>query len=203
MKQKLFFLLTAVICCMTSSCDDWDPDPDPPLITCEYDSQETISFINFGLKVPEYTGQSFDMAFGINYASSDRTIFFLTQALETKGNQGPENVAIAEIRFLTDGKNCADKGVFNFEAGDPEVGATSIVAPAPSTPWTGDVKISIRTDAFYNEHDNAAITVNWVKQENNPDNIIEGNLNGDKMLFRPDASAIIVPTPIYGGGTLN
>ncbi|MBO2544886.1 hypothetical protein J0871_10710 [Salegentibacter sp. BDJ18] len=186
-----------------SSCKDWEDGEPPAVITCEYDSQETISFINFGLKVPEYTGQFFDMAFGINYASSDRTIYFLTEVLETKGNQAPENVADAEIRFITDGDNCVNTGKFNFQAGDPEVGATSIVAPAPSTRWTGDVKITIRTDAFYSEHDNTAITVTWIKQENNPDNIIEGNLNGQKMPYRMDPQAVIIPTPIYGGGTLN
>lgn len=185
-----------------SSCKDWD-EKDTPLITCEYDSQETIAFNNFGLKVPEYTGQSFDMAFGINYATSDRIIYSLLQVLETKGNQGPDNIANAEIRFLTDGQNCANIGVFDFEAGDPEVGSTSIVAPAPSTPWTGDVKITIRTDAFYSEYDNKAITVTWTRQENNPDNILEGNLNGQKMPYRLDPQAIIIPTPIYGDGTLN
>tara|TARA_R100000935_G_C2816914_1_gene157761 strand:+ start:652 stop:1260 length:609 start_codon:yes stop_codon:yes gene_type:complete len=202
MKQNSIYVLIVAIFSLCS-CETFNPNDEPPKPDCVYDSQETISFINFGLKVPEYTGQFFDTAFGINFASSDRTIYFLTQVLETKGNQGHENIASAEIRFITDGENCATSKKFDFKAGNPNVGVTSIVAPAPSSRWSGDVKITIRTDVFYSEYDNAAFTVNWTKQENNPDNIVEGNLIGQKLPYRQDPQAIIIPTPIYGGETLN
>lgn len=81
MKQNSILFLIAVVC-LSISCEEV-PGGDENTPNCEYDNQENISFINFGLKVPEYTGTFFDNVFGINYASSDRTIYFLTQVLET------------------------------------------------------------------------------------------------------------------------
>jgi len=199
MKQISILLFLGLL--FTSSCKKFDPNSDPVTTpNCEYDDQENISFINFGLKVPEYTGTFFDNVYGINYASSDRTIYFLTQVLETRGNYSSENVASAKVRFITDGEDCAGSETFSFHAGDSEVGGTNILAPAPSTPWSGDVQLTIRSDAFTGQYDSGAFTVTWVKRENNPDNIIEGNLTGQKLHYRSTDQSVLIPRPIYGGG---
>lgn len=201
MLQRVNNLILLLLAFTIYSCGDPNLAPSEDLIPqCEFDTTETIEFTNFGLKIPPF-GMS---TYFTNVFNQD-IIYDLNQILETDGDYRILNPSMASIsgNLKSDGKYCKGEKPFLYKKGNENILLNSIKVPAPSsTGFQGEVSITVRTDDFQDYNGSIYYYVRWNTTSNDPDQFVDGDLEGEKVPFDTEGFLIMPPDqPLYIDGT--